>query len=196
MKKAIIGLLFFLTTASTYSQVGVNWGVLGFGFSGTQSIDNGYVYAEAMVFSYTTNFGLSFSVSPLNIQHYFVGENNDTITFVNVSGYFDFFKDDSVLFAPFAMVRVIDCNKFDFMELRCGIKFSINNLFEIFGSNKPIDSMIFKYLSLVVELGYIGHDYNKVQQGYYAHIGIDIISALFWIGYGRYGENPQEKMEF
>jgi hypothetical protein len=193
MKNTIIGLLFLLTAINVFPQVGTNWGVLGSGFSGTKGIDGGYVYAEALVFSYETNFGLGFSVSPLNMQHYFVGTNNDTIAFVNVSGYFDFLKDDSLLLAPFAMLKVIDCNKFDFVELRGGIKFALNNLFEIFGSDKEIDSLIFKDLSLMVELGY---NYNKDQQGYYAHIGIDIISALFWIGYGRFGGKSQNQMKF
>jgi hypothetical protein len=193
MRKTIIGLLFLLTSINVYPQAGINWGILGSGFSGTKGIDGGYVYAEALVFSYEANFGLGFSVSPLNIQYYFAGKKNDIITFVNVSGYFDFFKDDSLLLAPYVMLRVIDCNKFDFAELRGGIRFSINNLLEIFGSDKEIDRLIFKNLSLMAELGY---SYNKAQQGYYAHIGIDIISALFWMGYGRFGEKPQKQMEF
>jgi hypothetical protein len=53
--------------------------------------------------------------------------------------------------------------------------------------------LIFKDFLLTAEIGY---NYNKDRQGYYAYLGMDIVSALFWIGTGRYGENPQDNRSF
>jgi hypothetical protein len=179
--------------SSAYSQFGIKWGVLGVGFSANKYPDSGYVYAQAFNFSYQTDFGLGFAVSPLDAYYYFSGKNNSSVTFANVSSYFDFLKDDSLLLAPFIMLRSVDLDKLNFIELRTGVRFSINNLSKLFGYNNELNELIFKDLSLVAEIGY---NYNKNQQEYYAYLGIDIISALFWIGAGRFGENPQNKREF
>jgi hypothetical protein len=178
---------------NAYSQIGISWGILGAGFSANKYPDSGYVYVQALNFSYQTSFGLGFSASPLDAYYYFVGKNNSSITFVNISSYFDFLKDDSLLLAPFVMLRSIDLDELYFSELRTGVRFSINNLYELFSYNNELDRLIFKNFSLIAEIGY---HYNKFQQGYYAYLGIDIISALFWIGSGKFGESPQDKRNF
>jgi hypothetical protein len=193
MKRTIISILFLVLSINAYSQFGINWGILGYGLSGTKFPDAGYVYVHPLDFSYQTNSGLGFLASPLDVYHYFYGKENDTITFVNISSYFDFLKDERLLLAPFVMVRAVNYNKPDFVEFRGGIKFSIN-LFDILVTNKEPDRSIFKNLSLVFEVGYNYN--NKIQQGYYANIGMDIISALFWIGAGEFGEDPQNEWSF
>ncbi|MDR0720965.1 MAG: hypothetical protein LBF78_15150 [Treponema sp.] len=195
MKRTIIILLFLIISIKAYSQWGINWGILGVGLSGTKLPDGGYVYIQALDFSYQTNSGLGFAASPLDVYHYFYGKENNTITFVNISSYFDFVKDESLLFGPFAKIRTVDYNKLDFLEFRAGIKFSIN-LSEIFDSGNETGRLVFKNFSLMIEAGYNYN--NKIQHGYYAHIGMDIISALFLIGIGTgtSGENPQDKRSF
>jgi hypothetical protein len=191
--KRIIVLLFILMASNAYAQIGISWGILGAGFSANKYPDSGYAYVQALNFSYQTNFGLGFSLSPLDAYYYFAGENDSSITFVNISSYFDFIKDDSLLLAPFIMSRLVDLNEPYFSEFRTGIRFSINNLYELFSYNSELERSIFKDFSLIAEIGY---NYNKAQHGYYAYLGIDIISALFLIGSGKFGENPQDNKEF
>jgi hypothetical protein len=157
MKKTIISLLFLVISINAYSQWGINWGILGAGFSGTKAPDGGYVYGQLLNFSYQTDSGLGFSASPLDVYHYFYGKENDTITFVNISSYFDVIKDESLLLAPFVMVRTVDYNKLNFLEFRAGINFSIN-LGDILVLNKEPDRSIFKNFSLMFEAGY---NYNN-----------------------------------
>jgi hypothetical protein len=173
VKRTISFLIFFVISINAYSQWGINGGILGVGFSGTKAPDGGYVYGQLLNISYQTNFGLGFTTSPLDVYHYFYGKENDTITFVNISSYFDFVKDEDLLFAPFVMVRLVDCNKFDFIEFRTGLKGSINNI-------DKRSASVFKNLSFMFEVGYNYN--NRNQQGYYVHIGMDIISFLFMLG--------------
>ena len=175
MKKLVIlTILFqiFLIHAKD-SDTRIGFGYLGIGYSSDATKNDGYINGRLFNFMHQTEIGLGISVSPLNFYMHFNNKDNDKVTFLNVSLFYNFFKKDmeQIILGPFASVHTLSTNPTEFIEFRSGLVFSLRNFFIPYQEDSIFNSDL-----LNIECGY---KYNKNDKnGFYIHIGIDLVIAI------------------
>jgi hypothetical protein len=194
MKKMVIVLLLFFSLSTLYSIdnkkniAGISLGVLGVGLNSDQGISGGYVYGQIFNFIYQSKIGLGLNVSPLFFYMGINNENYSSITFINVSVFYNFFKPKSENFSlgPFVSLNAIKYMQPENFELRLGFSFSLLR-FDSFG--------IFSQNLFIIESGY---KYNRINNhAFYVQAGMDLAFVLAFFSAlgaddvrGYYEKNP------
>lgn len=155
----------------------ISLGICGIGFTSENETRGFYFSGYFINFSHQTSRGIGFNISPL---HYYSSAKDPGVlflTFVNTSLFYNFLKDKYFVLGIFGSLNAIaiNYNRFDFIELYTGIKFSIHNI-DLLGSGFYKDS-IFGYDFLAIELGYKYN--NEGRRGFYGFVGIDLLTALY-----------------
>lgn len=176
-KFVLIFLLFLIVTCNMYSESGFSFGVFGAGISSDTVWDNGYMYGRFFSFYYQTDSGFGVTVSPLLYTARMSDISDDSLTFVNVSAYYDFLNEqEQFILGPVVTVHAVEYNQLDFIESRFGLQYTVQFLEDVsFTENPFFDRELF-----AMELGY---KYNKQQQGFYVHLGINVIMAFYYLGH-------------
>jgi hypothetical protein len=176
-KKVVAYFLFFLSF-HVYSLEYKNYislGVFGIDIS-SENKNAGFNFSGYFInLSYQSSRGIGIDISPLHYSSNIKNPDLLSLTFVNVSAFYNFFKNDYFILGPFGSINAINYNRPGFIELHTGIKFSIRNI--DFSGNYFYKDSIFDFDLLVIEVGY---KYNsKGRQGIYAFIGVDLLSTLY-----------------
>jgi hypothetical protein len=179
MKKTILVLLLLLFSLSAlYSLEGefsFSFGVLGLGFNTDFETIGGYGYGRFLNFMYQSGTGFGFSFSPLVFTYTDI--NNYSLTFVNGLLFYNFLKkiDESFILGPSIGVNAVSYRDPAFVEFSSGLLFSFRSA-DIYYARDSIFSIDIFFVVL-------GYRYNKTDgHGFYAHVGVDLISALLFIG--------------
>jgi hypothetical protein len=177
-KKKIIAHFLFLFSFHLYSLEHRNYislGVFGIDIS-SENENDGFNFSGCFInLSYQSSGGIGIDISPL---HYSVNIKNPDIlslTFVNISAFYNFLKNDYFILGPFGSINAINYNRPDFIELITGIKFLIRNI-DLSGNDFYRDS-IFGFDLFAIEVGYKYS--NMGRQGFYAFIGVDLLSTVY-----------------
>jgi hypothetical protein len=151
-------------------------GILGIGVSFENESPGGYFFGNVINFTCQSSSGFGVNVSPLHFSTYTKNPELFSLTFINVSVFYNFLDNEHFILGPFGSISAINYNCPDLFELHAGITFSIRNI-DFFGDSLYNDSK-FGFDFLVVELGYKYN--NKGIQGFYASIGMDLLTALYY----------------
>ena len=132
MKKTLLILILFFQLSvlhSMESNIGVGFGFLGVGYTAGSNISDGYVFGRLLNFTYQTKFGLGVTASPLMFFLNFQDSDNFSLTFVNVSLFYNFFKTggEYIVLGPFVSARVVGHDDPGFFEFSSGLAFSLRN---------------------------------------------------------------------
>jgi len=158
---------------------GIGFGYLGIGFTADANNKDGYLFGCLLNFMYQSEIGLGITASPLTFFINFNDYNNYSLTFVNLSLFYNFLYNmqEYLVLGPFVFIHAIKYDNPGFIEFRSGFRFSLRN--------REISSFYFKDSMfnsdlLVIEPGY---KYNKTTgHGFYVHVGIDLLIALGLLG--------------
>ena len=164
MKKlfVLIVLLFILLLPlhSLEGEADISFGFLGYSFASNVNNYNHYLFGRILNFVYQLDSGLGITASPFIFYFNIADFNNYSLTFVNLSLFYNFLNNvnSTLSLGPFVSVNAVDYNKPGFVEFRSGINFYVRNGF------------------FLAELGY---KYNKNNRhGFYVQIGLDLFIAL------------------
>jgi hypothetical protein len=173
----IMQLLFFsfLPVCSFGYGNNFNLGVLGLGVSTENEPPFLYFYGSVINFTYQPAGGFGVEISPLHFSSNNEGSCDFSLTFINTSLFYDFFKHEHFILGPFGSINAIKYNNPEFFELHAGITFSIRNI--NFWDTDFYKDSIFGFDFLAVELGYKYN--NRGKQGFYAFIGMDLLTTLY-----------------
>ena len=184
MKKILILLCFlFFLAGALYSLEGefdVSLGVLGFSLNSDNEFKTGYVYCRLLNFMYQSPIGFGVTASPF-ILLYNPDSENSLLTFINLSLFYNFSFFNNTVLGPFVSLHTLGADNPRFVELRCGLSFSLRDInFTLFGRENIYRDSIFHSDFLIIECGY---KYNTAgRSGFYFHIGLDFILALRFFG--------------
>jgi hypothetical protein len=180
-KRIIITQLLLFLSFSVYSfEFGNNLslGVLGLGVSPKYKDVGWYFFGNVINFTHQSPRGLGVKASPLHFS--FNDEGSDvlifSLTFLNASLFYNFLRNENFILGPFSSIDAVRHNRPGFFELHTGLIFSIRNknFWETdFYNGNSIIGIDF----LTVELGYKYN--NKGNQGFYAYIGLDLLTSIF-----------------
>jgi len=164
-------------------EFGVSLGVLGFSFSTDFENNTGLFYGRFFNFMYELGNGIGFTASPLNFWMDFEDTNNSIVTFMNISVFYNFFKNDKehLMLGPFASLHALGYNNPGFIEFRTGLGFSLRNINIYFSDHDvPIyENTILNSDFFIFECGF---KYNKMDgHRYYFHVGVDLLAAIIFI---------------
>jgi hypothetical protein len=180
-------ILFSLRAYSFEYNNNLSLGVLGFGMSFENKEFNGCFSGHIFNFMYQLESGFGINVSPL---HFSLNDNKSLITFVNTSVFYDFIKkNDDFILGPIISVNAVNYNRPNFFELHGGLRFSVHN-FNRWDSDFFEKSSLWGYEFFVVELGYTYN--NRDQQGFYAFIGMNLLSGLYYLAAMIRGEEIEK----
>ena len=181
-KKVLVLLLILFSFSALYSLEGefsLSLGVLGLGFNTNFETIGGYVYGRFLNFMYQSSVGLGFAISPL--VFYFYNEDNQTLTFVNGSFFYNFLiktnqrPSEGFILGPSISVNAVRDRDPAFIELRSGLIFSWRSF--------DIDYARGSIFAIDIFFVEAGHKYNKIDgHGFYAYIGFDLVNTLKIIG--------------
>jgi hypothetical protein len=152
-----------------------NLGVFGAGLSSYTGIKDGYFYGKFIYFTMQIENSFGFTVSPLVLLTGIREQNYLFAKFIDLSLFYDFVKNKSIIFGPFSSLGALSNLKVDYFEINSGLLLSISNT----------DNGIFLNPAwLNIEIGYT---YNNIvrKNGFYGRIGINLIAALFYLGLGQ-----------
>jgi len=179
MKKKLLVLVLLLFSICTLNSLEYDYslslGVIGGGFNSDFKTIDGYFYGRFLNLMYQSNVGLGFSISPL--VFFYKDTDNQSFTFVNGMIFYNLLiqTSESFILGPQIAVNAVRYRHPAFVEFRSGLLFSFRSKDISYARNS-----IFAIDIFFVELGY---KYNKTDShGFYAHIGIDLIAALKFIG--------------
>jgi hypothetical protein len=173
-------------------EAGISLGFLGVGYTSNAEISDGYFHGRLLNFIYQSEIGIGLSVSPL-VFHLGI-KNNDysSLTFVNASLFYNFFRETRsfLILGPFISVNAVKYNNPWFAEFRSGLTFSLRNLLHgVFYSENDVFNSDFFH----VELGYRYNENEK--HGFYIHAGVDLLAVLWFFASVKANdyENYQKK---
>jgi len=167
-KKIII--LLFLISINVHAEGGISPGVLGAGLSSVEESIDGYFYGRLLSLYYQMDIGFGAAFSPLMFYIKINDAGDTSLTFVNFSLYYDILnKNEELVLGPVVSIYAVDYKQPDFFEMRFGLQFTW----------RLPDMSIFSEM-LALELGY---KYSIQQQGFYAHVGVNLLVVLFYMGY-------------
>jgi len=176
VKRNIIVILLFFHLVPLYSldsSFGIGLGFLGFGFNYDAKHTNGAFCGRVLDFIYQSEIGLGITASPFTFSIDLKDSTNYSLTFVNMSFFYNFLKESGGRFVlgPSVSIQAVDYNNSGFLEFRAGLTFHLRD-----NTNK-----FFNNDWLLIEAGY---KYNKTSSnGFFAHIGFNPIAFLYFIGY-------------
>jgi hypothetical protein len=147
-------------------------GVLGIGFFPENGSAGSYFFGNVINFTYQSTSGFGIKISPLHFSP--THEGKVSLTFINTSFFYNFFRDEHFILGPFSSINAVRHNRPGFFELHAGLTFSIRNI--NFWDPDFYKDRIIGLDFLIVEAGYT---YNKDRQGFYATIGMDLLTSLY-----------------
>jgi hypothetical protein len=159
----------------------IGLGILGIGISGSMKSNEVYVYGDLFNFLLQSDIGVGINISPLIIFSGINDINTFYLTFVNTSIFYNFLKNKNIILGPFISINGVRHNHHGSFEFHSGLMFLMRNM--DFNNYYPTSGSLFGRDFLFAEVGY---KYNNDNQGiFYAHLGIDILSALYLVGMGK-----------
>jgi hypothetical protein len=177
-KKIVVAQFLFLLSFHIYSlenKYDISLGVFGISISSENESTGFYFSGYAINLSYQSSIGIGINISPLHYSFNIKNPDVYSLTFINVSAFYNFLNTNYFILGPFGSINAINYNRPNFIELHTGIKFLIHNI-DLSGNDLHKDS-IFGFDLLVIETGY---KYNSEGgQGFYAFIGVDLLTTLY-----------------
>jgi hypothetical protein len=182
MKKIFV--LFFLFSSlgvyPTELKENISFGALGAGIDTWNN--KGYIQGSVLSFLYQSDPGFGIQLSPLNFFMNIKDNNDFSLTFLNLSFFYNIIRDEDIIIGPFASINALNYNRLDFFELRSGVLFKLRNIsFEgIAIQGMPNNSReLFGFDLITVEAGY---KFNNGRHGAYGYLGVDLLGALLISG--------------
>ena len=178
--------LFMVFSINLYSlelDTSIGLGFLGFGFSNTDEIGQGYVQGRFFNFFLQSKPGLGIIISPLAINVGIYNSSDSYMTFLNCSVFYNVFSlfstmNNYFILGPFSSINAFKHNQLDYLECRAGLFFMLRET-EVDGSSF-LGGIKFGRDLLFAEVGYSYSKDNK--NGFYANIGIDVFAAILYTG--------------
>ena len=169
--KLIISLLIlFLLPLNIYSgDYGISSGVMGVGISSEKNFDNGYFYGHFLDFVYQSEIGFGVEVSPISISWNMKDTNVLASTFVNTTVFYDFIKQENLVFGPFTTIHMLENKQLDYFGLQSGLLFSIREFDD--------DSILFFNITNIINVE-LGYSFTNGTSAFYAQVGIDAIGLI------------------
>jgi len=195
MKIIFILLCFLLILSPLYSDEGenafeVSLGVLGVGTDSSTYNSSGYYYARLVNLMYQLENGFGITLSPFVFFMGIKDFDNYSLTFLNVSLFYNFFKENRSFFilGPFVSANYINPDNIHYFNFRSGLTFSIRNILHniYYSDNSIFNSDLFN-----IELGY---EYNNIgKHKFFIQTSIDLLAVFVFIAWGSNGENAVKK---
>jgi hypothetical protein len=172
MKNTIALLILFFIVPKIYSlENGISSGIFGAGVSIEEGFADWFLFGHIVNFTSEFDSGLGISLSPLNFSVGIKDFRLISLTFLNMSVFYDFLKNENILFGPFTSLNTLTYNRLDYFEVKTGLTFSL----------KDFRDGLFCFNYLYSELGY-KYNNNSNKHSLYIQLGVDLLWPILLTG--------------
>jgi hypothetical protein len=179
MRKLLLGLSLFFVFSSVNSLEINNSISLGNIGVGTSFLEMNIV-GNFITWDVQEKSGWGINISPLHFRYDITTKQLSTLTFINAKLYYNFLKDDYIIWGPFVSVNTLEINKVNFFEFQSGITFSFWNDHFSKINLKPFLLEIFGIQA--------GYKYSEQKNSFYLLVECDLPSTLSLLFSGYYDE--------